>query len=340
MPAVTARRTARRHPLPPVLAALLVLPSCGGGGGGSPTAPSTPLPEPGSTVSVVVFHDDNANGRLDANEGSRIPGVRVTIGARSGTSDGAGRATVSSIPAGTQAVAVDASTLPPFFQVSPSLPPVTVPATGETAVPLTQPIGNNNPRTYLTYGDSISLGVGSTDGTGYRRRLEDRLRAHFGGALILDESRDANATERGERLIDGTLGFHKPAYIVIELGTNDWQDPLCQASTAACPVLPHLRGMVRRTKARNTLPIVCTIPAINPAVNDDRNRWAESINAEIRAMASQEGGVLVADIYAAMRRRADLPQLYADGGDVHPNDAGYEVIAEALFEAIAHGRVE
>jgi lysophospholipase L1-like esterase len=337
--AVTPGRTARLRPLPTVLLAVALLPSCGGGGGGVPTAPSTPLPEPGSPVPVVVFHDDNGNGVLDASEGSRIPGVRLTIGGRAGTTDGAGRATINA-PTGTQSMAVDPASLPPFFQAPPTLPPVTVPATGETAVPLTQPIGTNNPRKWLTYGDSISLGVGSSDGKGYRRRLEDRLRAHFGGALIVDESRDANATERGERLIDGTLGFHKPAYIIIELGTNDWQDPLCQASTAACPVLPHLRGMVRRTKARNTLPIVCTIPAINPAVNDDRNRWAESINGEIRAMAAQEGGVLVADIYAAMRRRADLPQLYADGGDVHPNDAGYEVIAEALFEAIAHGRVE
>jgi lysophospholipase L1-like esterase len=320
-----------------ILLTVLALPSCGGGGG-SPTAPGTPAPEPGSTVAVVLFHDDNANGRLDGPEGSRLPDVRVTIAGRTAVSDGAGRAAVAGVPAGTQTLALD--NLPPFFQPPVAAPTVMVPASAEVMVPLTLPIGDNNARTYLAYGDSMTLGVGSSDGTGYRRRLESRLRAHFGDATIFDEARDANATERGLRLIDGTLAFIKPAYILIMLGTNDWQEPNCQRDPALCPIVPNLRGMVRRTKDRRTLPVVATLPPINPAVNDERNRWTEAINAEIRAMATQEGGVLVVDVYAAMRRRADLAQLYADGGDVHPNDAGYEVIADAFFEAIAHGRLQ
>jgi lysophospholipase L1-like esterase len=32
----------------------------------------------------------------------------------------------------------------------------------------------------------------------------------------------------------------------------------------------------------------------------------------------------------------DLPRLFSD--HVHPNDAGYQLIAQTFFEAIAHGR--
>lgn len=301
--------------------------------------PVVPTPPPGNSVGVIVFHDDNADGVLQATEGSRIPEVRITISGRTAATEPAtGRATVSGVPAGSQSLAIDPASLPPFFQAPASPPQFTVPTDADVYVPLVLPIGDNQPRTYLTYGDSITLGIGSTDGTGYRSRLQAKLRAHFGDAIFHNEARDANATERGLRLINGTLEFVRPAYIIIMLGTNDWQEAQCQNDVALCPIVPNLRGMVRRTKDHRTLPVIATLPPTNPAINEDRNRWNEAINAQIKTMAAEEGGVLVADVYAAMRARSDLPSLYDN--DVHPNDAGYDVIAEALFQAIAHGRVE
>ena len=37
-------------------------------------------------------------------------------------------------------------------------------------------------------------------------------------------------------------------------------------------------------------------------------------------------------------RPARLLPAYDSGDHVHPNDAGYELIAQTFFEAIAHGR--
>ncbi|HEY2945857.1 MAG TPA: hypothetical protein VGN09_25730, partial [Vicinamibacteria bacterium] len=52
----------------------------------------------------------------------------------------------------------------------------------------------------------------------------------------------------------------------------------------------------------------------------------------IKALARQEGAAL-ADSYAAFTRAGNLPQLF--DGQVHPNDAGYQLIAGAFFIAIA-----
>ena len=53
-------------------------------------------------------------------------------------------------------------------------------------------------------------------------------------------------------------------------------------------------------------------------------------------MAAQEGAFLV-DLYQAFQNQGgDLSRFFED--DVHPNAAGYDVMANAWFEAIAHGR--
>ena len=70
--------------------------------------------------------------------------------------------------------------------------------------------------------------------------------------------------------------------------------------------------------------------------NLNRNKWCEAMNAQIKTMASQEHA-LVADVYAAMIAKGDLTPYYFN--DVHPNDAGYDVIAQAWFDAITKGKI-
>jgi lysophospholipase L1-like esterase len=53
---------------------------------------------------------------------------------------------------------------------------------------------------------------------------------------------------------------------------------------------------------------------------------------KIKAMARPEGAAM-ADSYAAFTKAGNLPSLFS--GPVHPNDAGYQLIAGAFFIAIA-----
>jgi hypothetical protein len=56
------------------------------------------------------------------------------------------------------------------------------------------------------------------------------------------------------------------------------------------------------------------------------------MNELIRPMALAEGAVLV-DLEAAFLREPDLASLFVD--HIHPNDAGYEIIASEFFAAIS-----
>jgi lysophospholipase L1-like esterase len=318
-------------------AALLILSlvPAGCGGSGSPSAPTTPPPPAGSSVTLVVFYDENANGTADAGEVMRVPDVEVSVGGRTARSETlTGRAVVTGVQDGTHKATIRTETLPPFYR--PGAPVnVQVPA-GEGSqafVPLVVDIGDNNAGQYLAFGDSITRGDGDMSG-GYPARLQGLLAGHFGYANVRNRGADAtNSYEALERL---DRNLFNDAFALILYGTNDWQIAGCQEDPSLCPTAENLRIVIRRVKAVGTLPFVATLTPANPAINDARNDWIEAINATIKTMAAQEGAVLV-DLYQAFENQGgDLSRFFSD--DVHPNGAGYEVIAEGFFEAIAHGR--
>lgn len=308
----------------------------GCGGSGSPSGPTPSPTPPGTSVTLVLFYDQNANTVADPAEVGRVPDVTVGLGTHTARSETlTGRAVVNGVPSGSYAASLRNDTLPPFYLPgSPVTVQVPVADGSQTFVPLVVPIGSNHPNQYMAFGDSITRGDGSTDGKGYPIRLQGKLAAHFGFANVRNRGADAtNSYEALERL---SRNMADDAFALILYGTNDWNIPGCQSDPTICPTVENLRIVVRRVKAEGTLPFIATLTPANPAVNDDRNKWIETINAGIKTMAAQEGAFLV-DLYQAFKNQGgDLSRFFVD--QVHPNDAGYDVITNGWFEAIAHGR--
>ncbi len=288
-------------------------------------------------MTATVFYDQNANGQLDGSEAVRLPQVEVVVGSASARSAmGTGQAVVSGVPPGTQQVAIRTETLPVFFV--PAAPiPVEVPTSAEVRFPVQLPIGNNQPNVYLAFGDSLTSGEGSSDGNGYRIRLQTLLAAHLGRAEVVSNSRDGTFSSQGAERIPGRLNFYKPAYNLIHYGTNDWNDQSCQSTpVAACFTIDSLRIIVEETKAFRVLPVLATLVPVNPARNASRNRWVDDMNALIRNLA-REQGALLADLNAEFKAQGgDLSRYFVD--DVHLNDAGYDVMARAWLKHLTQAR--
>ena len=227
--------------------------------------------------------------------------------------------------------------VPAYFQPAPPVP-IQVPGATEVRIPLTLPIGDNNPNLYLGLGDSITFGDGSSDGLGYVLKLQNLLGPHFGRAEV-QALRAARATPapRRRRSPARPCGWFDPAYTLILLGTNDWQDQTCQKQgPAACFTIDALRSIVEDVKDWDSLPVLATIIPVNPAkVPAGRNAWYDEMNVRIKALA-QEQKVTLADLNADFKASGNLPALFAD--DVHPNDAGYQVMAQGWFKAITRAR--
>jgi lysophospholipase L1-like esterase len=327
-PSLSLRRLA-------ALACGLAAAACGGGSS-TPVGPSEP-PVPTYSVTATVFYDENGNGLLDASEVVRVPGVEVVIGTGTGTSaPGTGQAVVTGIREGAQTVAVRTESVPAYFQPAPPVS-IQVPGPTEVRIPLTLPIGSNNPNLYMGLGDSITKGDGSSDQLGYVLKLQNLLAPHFGRAEVHAIGREGDSSAETAEVTRKTLGWFDPAYTLILLGTNDWQDQTCQnQGPSACFTIDSLRSIVEDVKDWNSLPVLATIIPGNPAkVPAGRNAWFDQMNVQIKALGQQEK-ITIADLNADFKASGNLPALFYD--DVHPNDAGYQVMAQGWFKAITRAR--
>lgn len=304
------------------------LAACGGG-------PNTPTPTPPVfSLAVVAFYDENGNGRLDADEHGRVPGVTVAVGTRTAqTAAQTGQATVAGVPGGARSVTIRPDSLPPFY-VAPAPVPVDVPHAGEIELPVTLPIGSNLPNRYMAFGDSITVGDGSSDDQGYPPHLEDRLRMHFGMGEVINEGIDGTRTDQGAVRLRSTLPRHHPAFLLLHYGTNDWNR--CD-EVVSCFTTDSIRDMIQQAKAANTLPVVATIIPVNVGYDarapQSRNDYVAEQDELIRTVVAQEGALLV-DLEKAFYKAAgdDLSQLFAD--HVHPNDRGYQIMTDEFFKAL------
>jgi lysophospholipase L1-like esterase len=316
---------------PALCLSLFLLAACGGsnptGPGGSPTPPA------GSAVSGVVYYDENGNGALDPSESVRLPGVTVTVGGRTGQSAGEGRFTVSSVPSGVQLASANPDTLPAYFTTGEAAT-VSVPASGQVSVPATLAIGRNRPNVYLAFGDSITAGNGAETSGGYPDYLHADLKTYWGAADMINEGVPGTKSDQGESRLTALLGRHRPAYVLILYGTNDWNDPECR-NHFPCYTITALRSMILQARDAQAWPILGTIPPVNPAYVDkdeyERNAWVTRMNKELRTMAQQER-VAIAEIHDDFMAQPSLTALFADF--LHPNDAGYQVMARSWREAI------
>jgi lysophospholipase L1-like esterase len=283
---------------------------------------------------VLVFYDQNASALLDDNEVTRLASVVVEAGGTSATTARTtGRATLASVATGLQAFRARTDSLPPYFEAREVM--ANVPVSGDLMLPVTLPIGANRPAVYLALGDSITVGDGAAAGRDWVTRFESALRADWVQGEVINSGIDGNKSDQLAARIEPELANDRPAAALILIGVNDWNK--CK-DVDACFTQDSVRSALRSAKAARSLPFLGTIIPANPNLNPpQRNEWVEAMNQRLKAIAAQEGAVVV-DTHAAFMRAsgADLGRLFAD--HVHPNDGGHQVIADEFLRVITSPR--
>jgi lysophospholipase L1-like esterase len=202
-------------------------------------------------------------------------------------------------------------------------------------------------RVVVTFGDSITDGFGSTPdaNTRYPNFLSERLtaasapgsfsvvNAGISGNRVLNDVIGPSGVSRFERDVLGQAGVTD---VVILLGINDIgfsgfvpeQEVPVEAITGALGALVELANVNGvRTHLGTLLPFQGTMA---PYYSDAAEAKREAVNTWIRANTRAAG---VIDFDATMRDPANPLAIQAafDSGDhLHPNDVGYEAMAEAI----------
>lgn len=172
------------------------------------------------------------------------------------------------------------------------------------------------------FGDSITLGVGSNTG-GYPTKLSALLNGNSRPAVVANYGKGGENTTSGKARFDSVLAAFPANIVLIMEGRNDIPLGLSVNTTEY-----NLGRIILRAKNANVIPIISTLTP-----STEYGAWTlipDVINPMIKRVASTNAITLV-DNYAAT-----LPAWGANFPDeLHPNDAGYQIIAETWYATLA-----
>jgi lysophospholipase L1-like esterase len=203
----------------------------------------------------------------------------------------------------------------------------------------------------ITFGDSITDGTRSTPDTNHRwpNLLAERLAQHhvklsvvdegIAGNRVLHDLVGPNALARFDRDVLAQPGA---GFVTVLLGINDIGDisrlpAVAQAGRAPQPVTAeqiiagHLQ-MITRAHQQGLKIVGCTLTPFEGAAyfSPEGETKREAVNKFIRAGGAYDG---VIDFDAVVRdpgHAARFLPAYDSGDHLHPNDAGYKAMADAI----------
>ncbi|WP_033293500.1 SGNH/GDSL hydrolase family protein [Amycolatopsis jejuensis] len=195
--------------------------------------------------------------------------------------------------------------------------------------------------TVVTLGDSITDGADSSWGTNHRwpDLLSDRLHGRLGvlnagisGNRLLLDAPPGQGSGRNAlaRLADDVLTNGDVRTLIVLEGINDIQQDPHQTDPA--PIISALRQIVAQAHAQGIRVLGGTLTPFKgwQVYDATLEQTRQAVNTFIRTSGIYDG---VIDFDAALRNPADpltmLP-AYDSGDHLHPNDAGYQRMADMV----------
>jgi lysophospholipase L1-like esterase len=183
-------------------------------------------------------------------------------------------------------------------------------------------------RVYIGFGDSITAGwPGSYDYPAYYSYipyLKTMMESAYGGTYtIYNEGFGGYDTGEMLAVINSVLSSRSNASrILIMGGTNDYPYSANYAKN-------NLGAMIDRSRDRGCEPVLATI-----IPKESRYSWMSNLNNNYIIPLAAEKDCLLANPWQAYIDYGNWPDLLINYDDLHPNQAGAQVIADAWFNAI------
>lgn len=191
----------------------------------------------------------------------------------------------------------------------------------------------------MPLGDSITMGVNSSDLGGYRVTLWSEIESagwHVafvgsqtsGPPSLTDQEHEGHPGWRIDQLsshIVSWLEAYQPQIILLHIGTNDFIQNH-QVSTAPAR-LNYLITQITTTLPHAIVIVAQITPLGTPRLNAEVVTYNKAIPPMVRLMSAQGKHVSYVDMY-------DAVPLKDISDHIHPNDSGYALMAHVWYTAL------
>jgi lysophospholipase L1-like esterase len=166
-------------------------------------------------------------------------------------------------------------------------------------------------KTVICFGDSITEGMGAGPGEDYPSVLSGMI-----GRPVINAGVSGNTTSDALKRIDTDVLARDPRLVIVILGANDFFQKVPKAETFA-----NLAKIVEKVQARGAAVAIGVV----------KIGWIGDVyTKELKRIARERGAVFIPDV---MKGILSDPELKSD--QIHPNGAGYKIIAERVYKAVA-----
>jgi acyl-CoA thioesterase I len=169
-----------------------------------------------------------------------------------------------------------------------------------------QPIGEN----ILCFGDSLTYGTGATKGMDYPSQLSRLV-----PRPVLNRGIPGDTTDRALARLEQDVLSQSPRIVLITLGGNDLKNGVPKDLA-----FQNLKRIVEPIQAKGAMVIIGGI---------DLPIGGRGFGEGYEKLCKETGAVLIPNIFDGIRGNL---QLMSDS--IHPNDAGYTIIAEKFYKGL------
>ena len=172
--------------------------------------------------------------------------------------------------------------------------------------------GVANNQTIICFGDSLTYGTGAGKGMDYPSQLSKLI-----GRPVVNAGVPGDTTTRALARLDRDVISKNPGLVLITLGGNDLKNGISRDTAFS-----NLNQIVESIQDGGARVI---IGGLKFPIRD------RGYGQGYQELADETGAILIADIFEGIMGNR---KLMSD--PIHPNDAGYKIIAQRFYAAMSH----
>lgn len=190
------------------------------------------------------------------------------------------------------------------------------------------------PSVYLALGDSTGAGVGSSNASGYARRLFIRIKHSRPESLLVNRCHNGATTRDLLQHQMKDLSNLQPGLITVAVGTNDLIRGVNPEDFGRNyeSILLRLKEQTKAEIILMNIPDLSRAPAVPNYLRETARRHIVGFNKQIEMIAGRHK-VVVIDLYTMTPEFSRHPMFFSEDG-IHPSDTGYEFWAEAIWPTV------